>query len=313
VTEIEIQTSTDQLVPGETTRVPILLKLGKTTRVRGIHAVFQGAEETTATYSSYNAATKSTQTHTAVQHVEIVKAEFILSGREKSGFFGNVADGLATIFGGGEHDMLEPGEYPFEVELAVPHDARSSFEGKKCRVFYNLSVQVDIPLARDLKANHVFDVQAAAHPENVAVGAVRVRYPEDQELGLFDSIIGPGLRAEAALAEGLLREGDTAEGILVAEPPKPLQCDAIHVRLIAVEKSTAHGHTNSYTHQGNLVQIAGNGTIEGKHTQEFRLLVTNPGAITSSGDFFTIDCFLQIEFDVPWAKDPKIRIPITLA
>jgi hypothetical protein len=313
VTEIQIQATSDQLVPGETTRIPILLKLDKAIKVRGIHAKFHGAEETSATYTTYNAATKTTETKTAVQHVDIVKTESILSGRERKGFFGNLTDGMATMLGGGEHDLLEPGEYPFEIEVQVPPDARASLDGKKCRVFYELSVHIDIPVARDVKAVHSFQVSDASKQQHDSPGSVRIRYPEDQGRGFFDALMGPELRVEAALAEGLLHEGDTAEGMLVGDTPKALQYRAINVRLIAVEKTTANEHTDSYTHQGEPVQIAANGEIEGHYSQEFRLPVASPGATTMQGELFSIDCFVQIEFDVPWAKDPKIRIPITLA
>lgn len=312
MTQIEIQPTSDRLVPGETTRVPIVLKLDNAIKVRGIHAKFHGAEETSATYTTYNAATKTTQTQTATEHVDIVKSESILTGRERMGFFGNLADGMATLLGGGEHDVMEPGEYPFEVEVQVPADARASFAGKKCRVFYELSVQIDIPAARDVKAVHAFEV-AAKDADHDSPGSVRIRYPDDKGRGFFDSLMGPDIRIEAALAEGLLREGDTAEGMLVADTPKSLQYRAINARLIAVENVTAHEHTDSYTHEGELLPIATNGQIEGHYTREFQLPVANPGATTIAGNLFSIDCFLQLEFDVPWAKNPKVRIPVTLA
>jgi hypothetical protein len=312
VTDIRIQTTSDELIPGQTTRIPIVLVLDQATRVRGIHATFHGAEETKATYTTYNAATKTTQTQTAIEHTDIVKAEFILSGRERKGFFGNITDGLATMVGGGDHDVLDPGEYPFEVEVQVPADARASFAGTKCRVFYELAVLIDIPMARDVKALQSFQVKGADEEPPVPVGSVRIRYPEDQNRGLIDSLMSPELRVEAALAEGLLRDGDTVEGMLVVDTPKPLRYRAISVRLIAVENTTAHGHTDSYAHKGEPVRIADDGVIENTHSQEFSLPVSPLGAVTLRGQLFSIDCFVQIEFDVPWAKDPKIRVPVTL-
>ena len=134
--------------------------------------------------------------------------------------------------------------------MLVPSDGRPSFEGKKCRVFYELSVLVDIPLGRDLKALQSFRVVDAPDSALPAPGHVRTRYPEDQERGLFDAWLSPDIRVEAALAEGSLREGDTIEGNFQVETPKPLEYRAINVRLIAIEKTTASGHTDGYTHQG---------------------------------------------------------------
>ena len=109
---LRIQPATDELIPGEVARIPLVADLDEALKVRGVHATFHGAEETKATYTTYNAATKSTQTHTAVEHTDIARSEYLLSGEERKGFFGNVADGFATFLGSGEHEVLEPGEYP---------------------------------------------------------------------------------------------------------------------------------------------------------------------------------------------------------
>lgn len=184
MSEVRIQPASQTLVPGETARIPIRIVLDEPLKVRGLHATFHGAEETTATVTTYNAATKSTQTHTVVEHVDIVKTEYLLSGRERQGFLSNVADAFATLLGGGEHDVLDPGEYTFEIELTVPADARPSFEGGKCRVFYELSVIVDIPLARDMKALESFQVRGpSTDADRPAPAPVRTRFPDDQEPG----------------------------------------------------------------------------------------------------------------------------------
>ena len=137
--KIQIQPASSELVPGRTTRIPIVVVVENPLKVRGLHATFHGAEETKATYTTYNAATKTTQTQTAVECVDIIKTDYVLSGREQKGFFGNIADGLATIVGSGDHDVLEPGEYPFEVDVQLPSDTRPSFAGR-CTHFFDRDV-----------------------------------------------------------------------------------------------------------------------------------------------------------------------------
>ena len=34
--------------------------------------------------------------------------------------------------------------------------------------------------------------------------------------------------------------------------------------------------------------------------------------VSATGKLFSIDWFVEIELDVPWAKDPTIRAPIVL-
>ena len=184
--------------------------------------------------------------------------------------------------------------------------------GKKCRVFYELSVFIDIPLWRDVKALKSFQVTTAYDGPSVPHQSVRTRYPEDQDRGLFDALLSPEIRVEAALADGVLREGDMVEGMFVVETPKPLQYRSISARLIAIEKTSAHKYTDSHVHKGEAVPIESEGLIEGKYVKEFRLPVTSPGAKTDRGKLFSIDCYVQVELDVPWAKDPRIRVPVTL-
>lgn len=307
---LQIRSPTDELSPGETARIPIFLVLDRAIRVRGIHATFHGAEETKATYTSYNAATKTTETHTAVEHVDIVTSGYLLSGRERKGFIGNIADGFSTLLGGGAHDVLEPGEYPFEVDIQIPPDGRASFHGKNCRVFYELSVLVDIPMGWDLKAVKSFNVTGAPGVMLPSPEAVRIRFPEDQQRGLLDSWFSPDVRVEAALTRNVFCDGDTVEGIFVVETPKPLQYRAINVRVISVETTTAQGYSGEHTHFGEPVRIAADGVIEDTYSQQFSLPVSCPGPPTTRGSLFSVGCFVQIELDVSWAKDPKIRIPI---
>ena len=80
------------------------------------------------------------------------------------------------------------------------------------------------------------------------------------------------------------------------------------------ESSKAHGHSDGHHHRGEAVEIASPGSISGSYSKEFSL----PGdsvremPATAKGQLFSIDWFVQIELDVPWAKDPHVRIPIVL-
>ncbi len=112
--ELVITLPGDTLVRDGPMRVPIVLRLATPRRVRSIFACFRGAEETKATYTTTHTNAKgqvTTQIHTAVEHVDIVQREWLLAGRERRGCFGNLADALATLFGGGRHHRMTPGDY----------------------------------------------------------------------------------------------------------------------------------------------------------------------------------------------------------
>ena len=222
--QLAIQAPSGQLARGETLVVPIVLSLEKPLKVRGIHARFWGAEETKATYTTTGTDSQgntTTDTHTAVEHVNVVDQQSLLAGHEQQGFFRGLWDSLATSVGGGRHEIMEPGEYPFSIEVTVPQDAPPAHAGKNSRIFYELSARVAIPLAVDLKAKHSFDLPPlpGADPPSQPV---RVRYPGDAGAGLLDSLLAPGVRVELALAADVAREGETIEGIIVTESDKPL-------------------------------------------------------------------------------------------
>lgn len=311
--QILIQPQDGELLRGRPVTVPILVVLDRPLKVRGIHAKFHGAEETKATYTTTTTDSKgntTTHTHTAVQHVDITTQAHLISGNERLGFFGNLSDGIATIFGGGSHDVMQPGEYPFEVEVSIPASAPGTHVGKKTRVFYELSMQIDVPVAFDLKAVHGFTVR----PEDTHRPSepVRTRYPDDADRGFFDSILEPDLRIEMAIAGNVVRVGEPISGIFCLESPKPLKCNGVRVRLLGIEHSKANGHTDRHVHRGEPIELDTPGVIAGPYKKEFEFTAATSGPLSANGELFSIEWFVQVELDVPWAKDPRVRAPLTL-
>lgn len=312
--EIRIEPPAMTLVRGQAMTVPVALALDRRLKVRGIHAKFLGAEETKAVYTTTRTDSKGRikrQTHTAVQQVEIVSQVHLLAGNEKKGFFGNMSDAVATVFGGGKHDTLEPGEYPFEVEVSIPDDAPATHVAKKSRVFYELSMHVDVPAGFDLKATQSFQVEALPR-SSYGSAPVRTRYPDDAGRGLFDSLISPDAQLEMALVADKYQPHELIEGIFTIECEKPLNCRRLRAQLVGIESSEANGHKDTHVHLGEPHDLGSPGTVTGNYTQEFSLPAQVAAPLTAKGRLFSIEWFVQIELDVPWAKDPKIRVPIEL-
>jgi hypothetical protein len=312
--QIRIQPPVETLVRGQKTTVPIALILERRLKTRGIHAKFLGAEETKAVYTTTSTDSKghvTTQTHTAVQHVEITSQDHLLAGNDKMGFFGNMSDAMATVFGAGKHDTLEPGEHEFSVEVSIPEDAPATHVGQKCRVFYELSIHVDVPAGFDLKATQGILVEPLTVPQ-YKTAPVRTRYPDDAGRGLFDSLVSPDVRIEMALVADKYRPHETIEGIFTIEPEQSLTCRRILVQLIGIESSEAHGHKDRYIHQGEALDLGAPGTLTGTYSQEFSLPAEISAPLTATGRQFSVDWFVQVQLDVPWARDPKIRTPIEL-
>jgi len=312
--EIRIQPPAETLVRGQVMTVPIVLALDRRLKVRGIHGKFLGAEETKAVYTTTSTDSKghtTTHTHTAVQQVEIVSQVHLLAGNATKGFFGNMSDSVATMFGGGKHDTLETGEHPFEVEVSIPEGAPATHVAKKSRVFYELSIHVDVPAGFDLKATQSFQLEPL--PAATAEAApVRTRYPDDAGRGLFDSLVSPDARLEMALIADKYQLHEMIEGIFTIETQKPINCRRILVQLVGIESSEASGHKDTHVYLGDSHDIGSPGTVTGNYTQEFSLPAEITAPLPARGKLFSIEWFVQIQLDVPWAKDPKIRVPIKL-
>ena len=235
--EIRIQPPVETLVRGQNIAVPIVLMLEQRLKARGIHAKFFGAEETKADYTTTSTNSKgqvTTQTHTAVQHVEITSQDHLLAGNKKMGFFGNMSDAMATVFGAGTHDTLEPGEHEFSVEVSIPEDVPATHVGQKTRVFYELSIHVDVPAGFDLKATQSFQVEPLPMVE-YETAPVRTRYPDDEGRGLFDSFVSPNVRVEMALVADKYQLHETIKGIFTIKPEQSLKCRRIIVQLIGIQ------------------------------------------------------------------------------
>jgi hypothetical protein len=302
--------------PGRTLSIPIIIELDEPTKVRGIRARFHGAEETKAVYlkTSTDAKGKITvQPETATETTEIVAQDFLLAGAERLGFFGSIKDELATMFGGGQHETMEAGEHPFFVDIRVPNDARPTHAGQKSRVFYELAVQVDIPMGSDLEATREF-LLLAIPPREVVTSPVRTCYPDEETVtrGLMDSMFGPNVQLEVMLNANRFRVGDVIEGIVKIKTTEPLNCRAVKAQLVAVESTNAKSRTDSHVHEEPAVELDTPGSIDGEYCQRFSLRAHAQGPVTAKGSRFNVQWFVQVELDVPWSKDPSLRVPIEL-
>ena len=305
------------LVPGETIRVPVEVHFDSRTKVRGIRAEFRAAEKTRATYTTTTTDHKGrvkTVTKTATEHVDFVRKEHLLFGNPKQGFFSTLGDAVATLVGGGKHELIEPGTHEFEVELTIPANAPMPFKGKKCEVFYQLSVGVDLPLRIDWRSTHQFAVagtEAARHEPKPA----HVRFPEDDASPSFwDKTFGKDVTLNLAVDRNALSPGETANGMLTIESTDTFEITETKLVLACQEKVVARGHSNTYTHRIPLDNIDASQTVTGQSIHRFE--VTVPDELTApysgSGTNFDVQWFVEVTLKIPWAKDSVIRLPLVV-
>ena len=313
MSRIEIQVEEGFLPRGRTITVPIVVKLEQTMRARGIYATFHAAEETKATYTETTRVNGKTRTRrkTATQTVDIVRSDFLLDGHERLGCFAGLMDSFSGLFGGGKRVTYQPGEQHFEIEIEIPENSPQSFRGERCRVYYEITANVDRPLCTDvvgkvsLHVDRVIDIP----PANPVV----VHYPEGGGRGFLDKAFGKDVRMSLALDSDSLTVGDHVKGLFQAEADSEINMKSAKVRLVCEEKATANGHSDSHRHELQATQIPIQEHLM-DFSEQFDFIVDVGDAPPSSkGTNFTVSWFVEAELDVPWAKNARMRAPIFIS
>ena len=313
----KIQILSDQTLLSRDDEMPVrvLVQFEKPTKVRGIRANFHGAEKTEATYTVTTTDSKGqakTEIRTTTEYVDIVKKEFLLHGEERKGFFSRLGDSMATWFGGGSHDVMEPGEHEFSLNLRIPDNAPASFKGKKCAVFYKVDVSVDLPIKIDWSQTQEFEV-ASEKIEFQDTGPVHVVFPDESGRSFWDNTFGKDVKLNLAIDREKLAIGEQALAMLTVESPEPLKVDKMEIHLVGKESIVAHRHSDSYSHKHSLGQIDSPNVISNDSVHEFEIVIPEiDGPHSQTGKNFKVNWTIEVRLKVPWAKDPIIRVPIEI-
>lgn len=303
----------DVLTPGKLFETTIRIELDEPTRVRGIKARFYGAERTEADYTTTSVDSKGrmkTHHHTAVDYVPIVEEYFVLHGTPSDSFFNGLGDAVATMFGGGQSETMEPGSYEFPISVAIPNDAPPSFKGKKCSVFYRLEVQIDVPIWPDPKLDYKFELLRLPTPLEETSSAY-AKHPDPKKgRGFWDRTLSKDIEFEVAIDSDALVAGQESRAMVAIQANEPFKLDLISLAMVGLEKTEAGGHTDRYTHVRPLHQIEVNKSILTDLNREFVFTAATVNPYTTAGKKFSVDWFIEVRLDVPWSKDPFVRIPI---
>lgn len=310
---IKLQTDVKYLVPGETLKVPIIIDLDGPTKVRNISARFHAAERAEANYTSTSTDSDgktTTQTKTAVEVHDIVDEKFLLEGEPPLGCMAGIVDGFKSLFGAGKGLTLDAGLHEYNVEFTIPADAPPSLTGQKCKIFYDLSARIDLPMARDPNEKYQFNV--APTVEQLEGKPAVAYYPDDDGRGFWDRTFGKGARLTLAVQNDVFTSGDKIIALFQAETDSVIKIKSATARLVCVESTQVHGHSDSHIHATEPVTIAAAQEIDGGFSTELILDAELIGPPTTRGKHFKVEWYLEVTLDVPWAKDPVIRASIRM-
>ena len=309
--EVDITLDEGQLVPGGTARLRFRTTAREPVRIRGAHARFIGYEETQAVYTTSTG--KTTTTSTATERNLLVEKRETFQGRAPASFFHNLADSALTLLGRGKHGELPRGSHDVLLDVDLPVNLPESFTGKKVKVVYEAAVHVDIPAGRDFTHTVKFAVAPSSGDEHVDPEPLTIRYPEDSGWGFFDAVFSPDVSMRVELSSTVVRRGGLLAGELeVRFPDKPATVEAIVCQLIRRESSKAQGHEDRHAEtivNERLPQRQGTTNLL---FAPFEVRLPGTMIPTCKGAKFTVAHELAVSLEVPWAKDPTIRIPITV-
>ena len=305
---IEVIPERSLLLPGESIQVRVVVKLDVPLKVRCIVAEFEGTERTKADYTKEVNGRRKTVT---AKEVNMLCAEtFVLFGENK-GAMSRLADSAASWFGGGSAEEMAAGEHEYSFQVSIPNDAPPSFVGMRCERGYRVKLRVDVPIKFDPTKTEALRVISNEQVEESK--PVHVIYPDDTGKSLLDRAFGKKVRLNLALDQDQLTPGHQVLGMLVVESDDPLEVNQIKASLCGLESVRAEGHSDSHLHRHELAKIESPGLISKESTFEFSMDI--PESVdppTESGKRFNVKWWIEIRLHVPWAKDPTMKIPITL-
>lgn len=307
---IEIENST--VLPGESTQAKVFVTIEKSTRVRNITARFYGYEEVEATVTERDSDGDS-KTVTRTERTTIVDETFLLLGDERKGFFGRLADSASTIMGGGDHEVLEPGEYEYTVDLAVPESATASGKSDLFRVEYSLQASVDLPIKIDWSAKETITVPLPEARFEDSQPA-HTTFPDASGRSLWQKTFGKEVTLNLALDRDRMVAGQRVTGMLTIESPEPLNIKKVVVRLAGTETSNVRGDRDSRAWNDMLCEIDAPTVMADRSVHEFDFVVPeSKKPFSHIGLNFEVRWSIEAQIYIPWAADPVIRVPVLVA
>ena len=273
--EINVSVKSEVVPPGSEVPVDIEVVFAQPTRVRGIHANFRGFERTEADYTETerdsDGKTK-TVTKTAVEFVDVIRQDFVLAGQERLGCVGGLVDAIKTLWGGGIAKTFK-GIEKYSLLLNIPETAPGSFEGKNCRVAYELVVSIDVPAGWDKSVTKRITVVPMVDTKKSEATFVR---SEDQaeNRSLWERMFGKEIDMQMAIDRDCVSPGDSVGCLVVIDPAEPFKVKRMTLGLLGLETSEARGHTETSRIWLPLEELeVPRGSIDFKWSHEFQFTV----------------------------------------
>lgn len=299
---ITVETDKQEYLGGEEIHGRCTAHIDAPIEMRGLRVRLHGFERSHWTSGSG----KSRHTHSQTR--DFFKEEITLLGRPPLSTTGLVGDALKGLFAKGDYETLPAGEYSHEFSYRLPPELPADYEsGGPSRIAYLVTAYVDLPLKADLSSELRLGVREPFDPQTVrpAAGETVKRFLFQRSTPLSMSV---------ALERDTFCANDRVRGGLAVLNESGKRPRRIIVELLRTIRLRA-GSSSSTRSEGVPLGAIPDPVIERGTPAKFDLDFAVPPNLASTsirGELVKVSYELVVSLDVPWALDPKVRIPVTI-
>lgn len=301
MSHIIIETEKTDYTGGDVVNGHFSVHIDEAVPARGIRVRFHGYEKAHWTSGSGKNRTTHDQTR------DFFNDELTVFGQEKLSMSAVLADAVSGIFSKDRYEILQPGTYEYDFSYTLPFDLPGDFEYRSSRIAYEIKAYVDIPLKVDISATQKLTIYEPYNPEEIASLS-----GEKSKRLLFDP--GNPIEMSATIDRNMCFPGEEVHGELAVTNNSSKTIEAIKVTLKRIVKLKAHGSSLTATDKSQLLEVE-------QPAIQFGLPTTLDLTFQIPGDLYCsvtttrlvrVYYELLIDLDLPWAKDARLKFPITI-
>lgn len=287
---------------GETISGSVELMIDEALPARGVHVQSLGLERSHWTEGS------GKHRHVHSEERVLFDERQTLWGRPPLSLAELLTDGAKGFFSKGHYEVLEPGTWSLPFTFVLPRDLPGDYISMaKSAIEYEVRAWVDIPLKLDLKTKRsltMYEGYEGGEPAPVVV--------QDAKRFLFDSA-GP-LDLSLALERPLFFVGETISCRLHIQNASSKRVEKAVLSLKQTEYLRADD-TGTENECDLCSQEFPEAAVPAGGQGSFVLPFQVPADLyptVSAGTLIKVKYELQVQLDIPWARDLELHAPILL-
>ncbi len=303
MSHIAIKLSKTDFRGGETIRGNVVLTVDRDVPARGVRLQIHGYEKSLWHTGAGRAMATHAETSTKFED------ELTLFGEPKLELGKLIRDNLEGLFSRDHYPVLAAGNYDYAFSYELPKDLPGDYESPRgdVHIRYELRAYVDIPFKVDIETSEHITVYEPfdAGDDNGKIATDNKSFPMSSE---------GQLAVKARLDKAAYALGDTIHLELEVDNQSKHPVDGITVCLRQIEHLAAG--SNSTERTTDICELEYPDKVLVAHTSkthsiDYKIEPTLYPTLRS-GKLVQVSYQLVASFDIPWARDLHVAVPITL-